>query len=241
MKFITILTTILLQSVRASKQNVFDTELLAAMEFLPSEDVTSPGTLTVDDNEGGNMRVVANGDENFGPPSDDELLSIYNDINSDVAKDENFLPPLADTKYFQIHSLYEVDGTKVCLQPRSIKQGSTIVVKPCLDDSSRSLQWWTVDEVGQYRNNANSDLCMTHAPESKLKLKPCLERDSTTKLATSFFKYNIFTNQIHFTKNTLRIVTVPNNLEESNIVLLVKPNFGNGRVAALVENKVTKW
>ena len=240
MKFITILTTILLQSARASKQNAFDTELLAAMEFLPSEDVTRPGTLTVYDTNEGNMHVVAN-DENFGPASDGELLVVNNDINSDVAKDENFLPPLAEIKYFQIHSLYEVDGTQVCLQPRSRNQGSTIVVKPCLDDSSKSLQWWTVDEVGQFRNKANSDLCMTHAPESKLKLKQCLERDSTTKLATSFFKYNIFTNQIHFTRNPLRIVTVPNNLEESNIVLLVKPNTGNGRVAALVEYKVTKW
>jgi hypothetical protein len=306
MKAIAILTTILLQSVRAMRHNVFDTEPFVATNFLPFDDVARPGSLTVYDNEG-NMHVVAN-DENFRPASDGELLVVDNDENSDVTKDENFLPPdvqiddtssvvandenfrpasdgellvvdnnenyvvandenflppddiveldatssvvandenflpsLADTKYFQIHSLYKVDDTQVCLQPRSKKQGSTIVVRPCLDDSSRSLQWWTVDEFGQFRNKADSDLCMTKAPESKLKLKPCLERVSTAKAATSSFIYNYFTNQIHFTRNPLRIVTVPNNLDESNIVLLVKPNTENVRVAASVENKVTKW
>jgi len=243
MKVIAILTTILFQSVRASKtSNVFDTtEQLVAM-----------------------MNFVAN-DENFGPPSDGELLVVNNGINSVVANDENFLPPddigqldddtsvgvanddtsslppLDDAKYFQIHSLYEVDGTQVCLQPRTKKQGSTIVVKPCLDKISRSLQWWKIDEVGQFRNKANPDLCITQAPASKLKLKPCLKRESTTKSRTSFFIYNYFTNQIHYTRNPLRIVTVPSDLEESNIARLVKSNAGNGRVAALDENKVTKW
>jgi len=215
MKVIAILTTILFQSVLASKNNVFDTEQLVAMNF------------------------VAN-DENFGPPSSDgELLVVDNDINSDIANDETSLPLLDDAKYFQIHSLYEVDGTQVCLQPRTKKRGSTIVVKPCLDEISRSLQWWKIDEVGQFRNKANPDLCMTQAPESKLKLKPCLEPDSTTKLRTSFFIYNYFTNQIHYTRNPLRIVTVPNDLEESNIVRLVKSKTGNSRV--LDQNKVTKW
>ena len=334
MKFITILTTILLQSVRASKQNVFDTELLAAMEFLPSEDVvTRPGTLIVYDNEGnmhyvaddehfgpppdnvdpsedvaipgtstvydneGNMHVVAN-DENFGPPSDnDDQPSIDDDIDFDLAKlppddtdqldetssvvvdEENFgpptdginsdvaddlmfgpptdginsdvaneptAPPSSEIKYFQIHSLYEVDGTQVCLQPKSEWQGSTIVVKPCvLDDSSESLQWWTVDALGQFQNKENMDLCMTHAPESKLKLKPCLkpESRSTTKLSTSFFIYNYFTNQIHYTRNPLRIVTIPppSNRVEADVVLLVNPSAGNSRLSGLVENKVTKW
>ena len=82
MKAIAILTSILLQSVRASKQNVFHTELLVAMNVLPSQDVAHPGTLTFYDNEG-NMHVVAN-DENFGPSSDDDLLSIDDDMNSDL-------------------------------------------------------------------------------------------------------------------------------------------------------------
>ena len=298
------MTTILLQSARASRQNVFDTELLAAMEFLPSEDVTRPGTLTVYDNEG-NMHVVAN-DENFGPPSYDDDLTVDENflppddtdqldetssvvaddenfgpptdginsdvaddkdigptegINADVADDENFLPPATDgiysdvandenflpeteeIKYFQIHSLYEVDGTQVCLQPNSKRQGSTIVVKPCIGDSSSTLQWWTVDNLGQFRNKKNMHLCMTQAPESKLKLKPCLEPESRSrsKSATSFFIYNYFTNQIHYTRNPRRIVTVPNNLEESNIVLLVKPSAANSRLSGLVENKVNKW
>jgi len=216
MKAIAILTTVLLKSVHASTKNVFDTEQLLATNFVANE-------------------------ENFGPASDSELLIVNNDITSDVANEESFLPPLDDAKYFQIHSLYEVDGTRVCLQPRTKKQGSTIVVKPCFDEISRSLQWWKVDEVGQFRNKANPDLCMMQAPESKLKLKPCLKRDSTTKLRTSFFIYNYFTNQIHYTRNPLRIVTVPNKLEESNVVRLVNSNKGNGRVAALDENKVTKW
>ena len=187
MKAIAILTTVLLKSVHASTKNVFDTEQLLATNFVANE-------------------------ENFGPASDSELLIVNNDITSDVANEESFLPPLDDAKYFQVHSLYEIDGTQICLQPRSKYQGSTIVVKPCLDEVSRSLQWWKVDEVGQFRNKANPDLCMTRAPESKLKLKPCLERDSTTKLGTSVFIYNYFTNQIHYTRNPLRIVTVPHDL-----------------------------
>jgi len=262
MKVIAILTTILLQSVLASNNNVFDTEQSVAMNLVADDESFGPpsdGELLVVNSD---INDVAANDENFlppddigqldetsvgvandeifGPPSDGELLVVDDTINSDIANDETFLPPFDDAKYFQIHSLYEVDGTQVCLQPRSKEQGSTIVVKPCLEDISRSLQWWKVDEVGQFRNKANPDLCMTQAPKSKLKLKPCLERVSTTK-SGSFFIYNYFTNQIHYTRNPLRIVTVPNDLDESNIVRLVKSHTENGRVAALDENKVTKW
>ena len=235
MKVIAILTTILLQSVRARRHNVFHIEPLVAMNFYPFDDVARPGSLTVYDNER-TMYVAAN-DEHFLPP--DDTIQV-DDTSSVVANDEDFVPFLADAKYFQIHSLYEVDDTQVCLQPRSKQQGSTIVVRPCLNDSSRNLQWWTVDDFGQFRNKADSDLCRTKAPESKLKLKQCLERALTTKVATSSFIYNYFTNQIHFAGNPLRIVTVPNNLEDSAIVRL-GPNTENSIVAASVENKVTKW
>jgi len=269
MKVIAILTIILLQSVLASNNNVFDTEQSVAMNLVANEENFGPdsddepligkSTLILAVNSDINdvaandenflppddivqlddTSVVAN-EENFGPPSDGEILVVDNEISPVVARDDNFLPPLDDVvDYFQIHSLYEVDDThtQVCLQPRTKKQGSTIIVKPCLDEISRS--WWMVDDIGQFRNKANPDLCMTQVPQSKLKLKPCHEPDSRMNFRTSDFIYNIFTNEILSSSNSRLIVTVSNDQEESNIVKLVKSNRGNVRGKA--ENDVTKW
>ena len=62
-------------------------------------------------------------------------------------------------------SKYHFDhGANSCMQPRHKKAGAGVIAKHC---RNRDLQWWRVDESGQFRDKANDGLYMAR-DEQKL-------------------------------------------------------------------------
>lgn len=127
------------------------------------------------------------------------------------------------TIFFRMKSEYVFDGTEWCIQPKHGQTNARIVVRPCVKEND--LQYWQIDNMGQFRSRANSSLCMARE-RRKLYMGTCSENISRN--IETFFLYNFFNGQVHTLTNPFQVFTVPNNLEVNNKVKLTKPKIEEG-------------